>query len=360
MKKILYLTIIPNPFQYEFTNGVSKVLEGKAELIPVFEKANVSFRSHWGTQDFGIVLNEKNRRKHFGKILDEIKPDILIFTGYNSRLTLKGILWANRNKKDYYFGPHEIIRPNKTYLISRYLKHQYYRFLAKNCKGVATMGNQAIRDIANIYNGPIVNIPYSFDLGKLLAMNPPSLEENELTFLFSGRLYDFRNPLLCIETFAKAKNKNPHKKIRLIISGTGPLEQDCLDLIEKRGITESVTWMNDFKNWYDIHNLYSHAHVLLALQFFGTWGLIIPEAMAAGLGIISTNTIQSADNLIINDYNGFLLTLNEEQILDKMQKYIDNPDLVNIHGNLSKQIVKTIDLGNSAKNFCKLIEPSLN
>jgi len=360
MKKVLFFTEIPSPFQYEFTNAISNLLEGKAELKVVFEKANKSFRTHWNTPNFGVVLDKQKKGKHFKSLLNEIDPDILVFTQYNSRYTFQGIRWANKNSKPYFLGPHEIIKPNDTYYLTRYAKHRYYKFMARNSKGVATMGNQAVRDISKIYKGPVVNIPYSFDLTRLLSMTPPPISNNnEIIFLYSGRLYDFRNPILCIKAFAKVKVANPTKKLKLIISGTGPLEQECLDLIDQLKIKDNVTWMNDFKDWYEIHTLYSHAHVLLALQYYGTWGIIIQEAMAAGLGIISTNTIQAADNLIIDDYNGYLVTLNERQIIERMEKYINDPSLINKHGKRSKEIVKNLDSSNAGLKFLELIEAEL-
>jgi len=359
MKKILFSSNIPTPYVTEFIDAINNSLEGVAKVTIVFESKNKSFRSHWKSVNNGIILNSKNKNKHFKKILNELNPDVLVLTLYNTWTTINGVNWAKKMNKPFIFGPHEILSPHRTSYIKRYLKFKLYQWVTKNAKGVATMGNESIRDVAKFYKGPIVHIPYSFDLSRLLAMNPPPLEEKPLIFLYSGRLYDFRNPLLSIRVFAKARKANPTKKIKFIISGTGPLEVKCKELIRDLDIEQDVEWMNNFKDWYDIHTLYSHAHVLLALQYFGTWGIIIQEAMAAGLGVISTNTIQSADNMIIDNYNGFLTTLNEDQIVEKMQYYIDNPHMVMEHGKRSKEIVKIIDVNEIGNKFANLIKSQL-
>lgn len=355
--KVIYITEIPNPFQYEFTEGLKRHLGEQVTLNVVFENAAFEFRKHWRTPLFGEVLRKDGKKKHFRDILKKFNPDLILFTRYNSLTTFIGVNWCKKHSKPFYFGPHEIINPENSGFLKRSLKRLYYRYITSKSDGIATMGNQSIREISRNYRGVVINCPYTFSLQKLLDMRIPHYDDG-VVFLYSGRLYDFRNPLLCITLFNIIKLRNPNKKLSLIISGDGPLKSKCLDLIEKNDLTENVIWLNDFRDWYDIHNLYSNAHVLLALQHYGTWGIIIQEAMAAGLAIISSNLIQAADNLIVNDYNGFLVNLNNSEILEKMQSYVDDPSLISLHGSRSKEIAKTVDLEKISLNYYNMIKSS--
>jgi len=356
VKKVVYLTIFPNPFQYEFSNAVKKGLEGRAEFQVVYEKKLPEFRKHWGNFVNGETLGEN---LSFKKYLDREKPDVLVFTMYNSKVTGAGIAWARKHGKDFYFGPHEILRGDGVHPFIKQLKLLRYKYKARYAKGIMTMGNQSVRELSTILpDKKVISIPYSFDLTRILSFQKET-QPDELVFLMSGGLYDFRNPLLGIRNFHQLVKNNPQKKLKLLISGQGPLYDECLKVIADLGITDKVDWKNDFKDWYDIHNIYKHADVLLALQKYGTWGIIIQEAMAAGLGIISTNTIQSADYLITNEYNGFLTTLNESIILESMQHYVDDFQLADQHGQINKKIVVNLDVQVAKTKFINFISPSI-
>lgn len=357
MKKIVYLTIFPNPFQFEFTNAVKKGLGENAQFMVVYEKELPEFRKHWGNFKSGTTLGKEIS---FTKYLNEENPDVLVFTMYNSKVTAEGIKWARKHGRDFYFGPHEVLRGDGVHPIVKYLKLLRYKYIARHAKGIMTMGNQSVRELSTMLpNKRIISIPYSFDLSRLLSFKKET-QPDELVFLMSGGLYDFRNPFLGIKIFHRLVNQNPDKRLKLLISGQGPLYDDCLSLIQKLQLTDHVDWKNDFEDWYDIHNIYKMADVLLALQKWGTWGIIIQEAMAAGLGIISTNTIQAADNLIINEHNGFLTTLHESDILQSMQKYVDNFSLADEHGKRNQVIAETVDVSRASSKFIDFVEEAKN
>ena len=355
MKKVVYLTIFPNPFQFEFTNAIKYRLTDSVEFIATYEKAPPDFRKHWGKFNNGVVFNSDVSL--FVNYLSESKPDIIVFTMYNSSFTKLGIRWAKKNNKQYYLGPHEILKQDGVSLIKRRLKLIKYKSVAKDAKGIITMGEQSVRLLHSaLPNQRIISIPYSFDLTSLLSFDQRE-SPNDIVFLMSGRLYDFRNPLLGIQAFYELLSSNVSSSIKLVISGTGPLEKDCVDLIEKLKIKDYIEWYNpEFKDWYDIHNIYKKANVLLALQNYGTWGLIIQEAMAAGLGVVASNTIQAADTLIVNGYNGYVSTLNIESIVNCMQNYLDNKDLFKLHGKLNRDIVKLLDVKVAAARFIRFLK----
>ena len=338
--------------------ATNRVLAGQVELVPVCEKTLPNFRQHWGGTGWGTILEGSRPSKHFTQLLNELAPDGLVLTQYNSAVTRVALRWSARNVVPFLLGPHEIIRPRNV-VADWWRYHRYWRIAnSPQCRGVITMGNESRRLLAAGYRGPIFDIPYSFDHSRLLAMSTPSLDDG-LVFLYSGRLYDFRNPLKAIRAFAKIRECNSSSKLKLVMSGEGPLLEACEQLIADLGIGESVTWMNDFEDWYAIHEIYGYADVLLALQHFGTWGIIIQEAMAAGLGIVATSSIQAADNLIINGYNGYLVSLNDEDILAAMQCYVDDAQLSKLHGQRSKEIVRCVDLPSASTRLANVVENNL-
>ena len=359
--RILFNTVIPVPFVLDVMEEMAKLLS--AEMVYVFEKKSLKRRKQWNTAFDGIYLEEnKDRTVSFVALLEEKLPDLVLFAHYRSDLTNAGIKWCKKNKVKYVIGPHEIIVPVNylnpqilyrkgsflNYLIQE-LKYFTYKRVTKGASGVITMGNNSVKNISKIYNGPIANIPYSFNMDHLYENNCEKTEE--LIFLYSGQLIWNRNPVLCIESFAALVKNNPRKKLKLIISGKGTLDQTCRDTIDQLDIADRVEWITEFKDWYDIHTIYGKAHVLLALQTFSTWGLIIQEAMASGMSIISTYDMEGADNLIIHRYNGFLTTLDKRSILRYMQYYIDNEEVLKLHKERNREISRVMDSRYVAKEL---------
>lgn len=355
MKKIIYLTSIPSPFQEEFIEAIEKIVKEKTEVTVLYGRPMNPERAHWGKAKFGKTI-EAPRLRNFLNFLKQAKPDVVVFSQFTGLLFMFGVLWCNFNKVKFFIGPSELMPIHKASVLRNWLQNIFLKFFLKKSAAVMVMGNEGARHIQKYYRGPVEIIPYSFDLTNILSYELPPLESNPITFLYSGRLVEFRNPLLCIKMFARLVNDYPVAPLKLIMSGKGQLDEKCRGLISSLGIDGRVEWITEFKDWYDIHTIYKKAHVLLSLQHYSTWGLITQEAMAAGMGIISTITIYSADQLLIDGYNGFLVPINEEVIYERMKKYVENPDLIRIHGARSKEIVKTIDVSKTSEKFVQVLE----
>lgn len=354
MKNILYLTSMPSPFQDDFLDACVKELGNNYAIKVYYTRESNPERAHWGESRYGEPIFHFKKNEYY-KFLSNSNPSIIVFTQFTGKIFEWGRKWCDKNNIPYFIGPAEIMALSKRSFLKNILIKRYLKSVLKSARGIMVMGNSAVRYIQEIYSGPVANIPYSFDLSRLLSFPQLPLKNNPITFLYSGRLVEFRNPLKCIRMFGELVRMYPDKKLKFIISGTGPLMDACLQEIEKQNIKEKVEWIIDFKDWYDIQNLYKKAHILLSLQHYSTWGLITQEAMAAGMTTISSYTIFSADQLIVDNYNGFLVPTSEEIILKKMQYYVEHPESINLHGKRSREMVKTIDCTQSAKNFCDMI-----
>lgn len=352
--RVLYFTSMPSPFQLEFISYIDKHSH-TSEFIPVFMSGVKDYRKTWGeTSDEYIVIQEKNlfqRQEKILNIIKEYEADTVIFTQYSALYTFLTLIFIIRHGKKYFIGPIENM--HKRNVLFDWLKKKYFGLIAFRAKAVFAIGTHAAKDYSEHYKGPILNIPYTFDLSNLL--NSKKNISDKVTFLYSGRLVPFRNPLLVIECFSEIANE--YNNVRLIISGVGELREDCDKLIKQLNLGEKVIWKNNFQDWHDIHrNLYRQADILLALQVHATWGLIIQEAMAAGLGIIATRTIEAANELIVDNYNGFLVDLDKEDVTSKMRKYLDDNNLLKQHSNRSKDIVPVIDIKNVGNRFLEFFE----
>lgn len=353
--KILYFTPIPSPFQIEFIKEINS-LSDDFQVKLVFSKPAPNDRLHWNAKFDGIVLQRRSI-SIIKKLLTDENPDCLLISEYNSPFGLYVRFWALQNKKAFFVGPKEMFLPDG--LLKTYLKRLTFRLYVKRSGGIIAIGRQALLQFEKEYQGPIINIPYSFSLKNLLTTENEA-SQYDIRYLISGRLEDFRNPLMPIRCFAEVVKQNPGKKLLLVISGKGSLEQECIKLIDQLNIKNNVQWLNDFNDWYDIHTIYRKVDVLIAVQKHSGWGIIIQEAMASGLAIITSYNLAAANDLVINNYNGFIVQHNDsENIINRMTAYLNNRELINLHGLRSKEIVETIDVKNTATEFIEFVNKNL-
>lgn len=339
--KIIVLTPLPSPFVEQ---GLERLRDKHAKLkvMPVFY-GDASHRLSWGEMQWeGLWLHGSglNRVRMLAAYVNEHKPDQVVLGQYNRVESWWLKRYASRNKIPVHVLFLEPLIPSSR--LKYKLKLVAFKKFLSGVTSVGCMGRRAFSDYSQIYKGHIFDCPYSFDLKHLLEIDGAKRRKDCTTYLYSGRLIAFRDPLLTVRCFAKVKERST-SKVHLIISGKGDLEEALIREIERLGLVSDVTWMNDFKDWEDIRNLYRHADVLLSLGFFNTWSLTIQEAMAAGMGVVATHTTEAANTLLLNEFNGYLVDHdNVASIVEAMLSYAESSGLAAEHGKRSREIVDLV------------------
>lgn len=85
--------------------------------------------------------------------------------------------------------------------------------------------------------------------------------------------------------------------------------------------------------------VYCAADVFVLASYFDGWGTVLNEAASLGLPIIGTDMCGAAWHLINDGVNGFRVKAGSvPELYQAMRTYIDDPDLVDLHGESSKTI----------------------
>jgi N-acetylglucosaminyldiphosphoundecaprenol N-acetyl-beta-D-mannosaminyltransferase len=100
--------------------------------------------------------------------------------------------------------------------------------------------------------------------------------------------------------------------------GDGPLRQDLEKVIVERNLGNHVT-IHGFQNHDYIEKLYRHASLQLMTSYTESFGLVLLEAMNAGIPCCAFSSAEGACELIQPDYNGYLIN---ERNVDEMAKQI--------------------------------------
>lgn len=353
--RLLVLTPLPSPFVEQPLKLLSEKYPD-LEVLPVFY-GDISHRPTWGNmkwKGFWLKGSRRERIRALSSFVEASEPNQVILGQYNRLESW----WLKRYAKSKGIPAHVLFL--EPLIPSNALKYRiklaaFKKFL-NGLHSVGCMGRRAFGDYSMVYKGHIYSCPYAFDLSTLLGFDGRERRSDCVTFLYSGRLSSFRDPLLAVRCFAQvnAQSANP---VRLVISGKGDLEDDIIREVKKLKIESRVTWMNDFKDWEDIRNLYRYADVLLSLGIYNTWSLTIQEAMAAGMGIVATHTTEAANELLINGFNGFLVDHdNEQAIVRAMLRYAHMSNLADQHGSRSRKIVHILDVKQIASRIAEALK----
>ena len=147
--------------------------------------------------------------------------------------------------------------------------------------------------------------------------------ENEVVYLFAGKLETKKNPALLIRAFAALQQPNT----RLWLVGNGPLESELNDLILSLPLqTQALIHHTPFVNQLDMPAVYQSADVFV-LPSKGpgeTWGLAVNEAMSSGLPVIVSDRCGCASDLVEPGVNGWMFNSDDkDSLMESMKKLTD-------------------------------------
>jgi glycosyltransferase involved in cell wall biosynthesis len=141
--------------------------------------------------------------------------------------------------------------------------------------------------------------------------------------LASNRFISRKNLLRLIEAFALAsESPTAHTKADLCLLGDGDQRQALEELCRAKGLTvlQSAPWEEQasastahsarvlfpgFRQIEELPRFYAHALALVHPAIAEPWGLVINEAMAAGLPILSSSNVGAAEELLDDGVNGY-------------------------------------------------------
>lgn len=137
----------------------------------------------------------------------------------------------------------------------------------------------------------------------------------ELSFICIARFIEKKNIKGLLEAYAGYKLKGGIRKLLLL--GAGPLEGEILDRIEHFKIMEDVL-LPGFAQYEKLPYYFSRSFCLILPSFSDQWGLVVNEAMAAGLPVLVSKGCGCAEDLVDVGMNGYTFEpgdLNELSLL---------------------------------------------
>jgi glycosyltransferase involved in cell wall biosynthesis len=145
--------------------------------------------------------------------------------------------------------------------------------------------------------------------------------------LASARFIPIKNLLGLIEAFGRFRRLRPASQTHLVLLGDGP-ERAALEAKRAEVGMDNAILMPGFKQYDRLTTYYSLADSFLHVSRIEPWGLVVNEAMAAGLPVIVSKACGCASNLVLDGENGYLVAPDDlDEIADRLARLDDDPAL---------------------------------
>lgn len=333
-KKILFTSNIPVPYRMNFFNELGKLVD----LTVVFERKNAKTRN-----DEWLNNTAKGFKPIFLKgmnIGDDIAfcPEIInIIRKGNFDLIIVGIYYSptgilltsylKAKKIPYAFsGDGGFVKKESIfkYTIKKFMIKGAAMYLVPSAHAIELLGHYGVpKDICRTY-------PFS-SIWEKDIMLPSSVEERQnirnqlhmkenFVVLAVGRLVKFKNWDLLIES---ARKFNHNCGFYLI---GGQPKGTCYEDVASNS-PDNFHFV-DFKQKEELKSYFRAADVFVLPTRHDAWGLVINEAMAYGLPIITTDMCTAGKELIEDGVNGLLFKVEDlEGLVTALQKLEENPGM---------------------------------
>jgi glycosyltransferase involved in cell wall biosynthesis len=175
---------------------------------------------------------------------------------------------------------------HNTYINRTSIQWFFFKILSKRIVALLTVSQEIERYVRTKCKSPtkvINNMAISHFERFEVSLKVP-------IFLFVGRLVNQKNPILSLEAFSYAlDNKLIPRRSKLLIIGTGELEDSLQSFVSSRGLRESVNFLG-FMEPLKLSRIMSSSHVLLMSSLHEGSPLVRLEALVNGMTIVTTKT----------------------------------------------------------------------
>lgn len=331
--KILFLTVMPSPYQRQL---FSKLAKSKDLEVAVRYYTVGAHDREWKSPDFephekampGKVLKRLGPSAHWNKsVIDEIEAvdaDLVVVSDYSAPTAQRAMRWLARRGRPFVFWG-EVPGFSKRGAVGSFIRARLQAPLAK-ADAIVGIGSRAEKVYQSLFPDlPTYNIPYFCDLTQYRdARSARNKHEptDAVSVLFSGQLIHRKGADTLIEAFVSIAGEHPNLQLKLL--GNGP-ERDRLISMVPDDLKAKVHFLGH-KDPTELPALFADADIFCLPSRHDGWGVVINEALGAGLPIIATDVTGAALDLVIDGENGLIVPADDPSSLAQALRTLADDD----------------------------------
>ena len=245
---------------------------------------------------------------------DAINPDVVIggsIVFYSGAL---GLRWAKENKKKFIMF--DDAKPS--WVKRNFVVQAVKNLITNQADGLWLPSDEYDKEYAPLYSKEKIKYLYGYDCidNELFKFADDKRIDNKKIITVS-RLVQKKNVKSLLDAWKYVEEHDDTYSLDIL--GDGPLSGELHDQKKELGL-QRVNFLGAVAN-EKIPAYLFNADAFVSPSLYESWGLVVNEAMAAGLPVLLSDKINAASTLLKDGENGFLFDPNEPAALQ--QKLID-------------------------------------
>lgn len=330
MIKAAFVTVVPSPYQRDILRALAR--QPEVDLSVYYLEESVP-ESPWPRQPLasyervlpGFWFHLGSGRCHLNWSLPDLRSyDIVVM---NTLMSLTGqwlIRTALRRKPWIFWGERLGARRRGPHAACAAMLHR--------ATAIAAIGTFAEEDYRVRFPEPqYFNIPYHCDLDSFMMTPRRSREDGNVVFLCCGQMIARKGIDLLFIAFQQLP-----AQARLLLVGPEAQLADFLAPLPP-AVRERIEYAG-FQAPENLPKFFGRADVFILPSRYDGWGVVVNQALGAGLPIICSSMVGAGLDLVEKEVNGLIFPTGDAMALaDRMRRFIDEPELVERWGEASRE-----------------------
>jgi glycosyltransferase involved in cell wall biosynthesis len=320
------LSVVPSPYQRDLFSALSRRDEF---AIGVYYMERNAPDSPWPEPQLeshekilpGFWLPIGSARCHFNRGFPALENFDVFICNTLTSWTAQSLLRSIPASKPWVFWG-ERQRDHKSPL--RHCVQEWLSAPLRHAAAIVGVGSRASADYQRRFPGTRhFSIPYYCDIEPFIAARNGRKDPDQVTFLFCGQMIRRKGIDILLDAFSRLCRRG--FRIRLLLVGR---EAELPGLLAKLPVDVcSRVEYGGFLPPKKLPSWFSRADIFVLPSRYEGWGVVVNQALGAGLPIICSDAVGAGDDLVEEGVNGSRVTTGSvEALAQKMQFLVENPD----------------------------------
>lgn len=330
MIKAAFVTVVPSPYQRDILRALAERPE--VDLSVYYLEASVP-ESPWPRHPLasyerilpGFWFHLGSGRCHINWSLPNLREYDIVVMNTLMSLTGQWLIRTALRRRPWIFWGERLGAPRPG-------AHAACAAMLHRATAIAAIGSFAEEDYRTRFPEPRhLRIPYHCDLEPFMIAPRRSREDGNTVFLFCGQMIARKGVDLLFTAFQTLP-----AQARLLLVGPEAQLADFLAPLPA-SVRERIEYAG-FQAPEDLPKFFSRADVFILPSRYDGWGVVVNQALGAGLPIICSDMVGAGRDLVEQDVNGLLFPTGDATALAAcMKRFIDEPALIESWGIASRE-----------------------